>query len=285
MNEDLIDFLKLKRLSMEKVIFCNEQKGRYTAVVLNEQKNKLILKWNSTEENYKQHLCFLQYEILKYKEKRNKKYFINYVESGENYLLLEYIDGMTLREFLIRYAKELKKDIVSEEFKKIILQLIDIYKREYIDLSYKNYNDLNFYRSTKERIYQLGLSGPNRNFPNGVRKYVIKIILQIIYPIIKRKCYKFSQCRMNIIHNDLHLNNILIDHNLNLYIIDLENYKEDFILKDIIYSYVMITKIIENKNHIKFLEKNFYPLFKENKKNIKNIINIFQFVINLNNKF
>lgn len=287
MNKELIIFLDKKDLKIDKQLFYNSKKERYTLLVKNKYDERFILKWNATNEEYEIHLNLLKKEIDIYLSSEHIDYIPQLIEYGENYLIIQYIEGKTLREY-IEDIKGKNYDFVYNEFNDIINKINDIYLKKYIIGCNLNKNKLEFYKAIIPIMYKLALSGPNGTAPKGIRRIFLKANVRIKQYKMRKVIMNYDIYKTNNIHNDFHLNNIIVDKSRKLYIIDLENHIHGYILVDILYSFNLLKKQLnKHKNHKKVLEENFYNIFNDRKEIefIKNINKLLYGCVRYNDKF
>jgi thiamine kinase-like enzyme len=209
-------------------------------------------------------------------QKNNKSYCPKLVLTEENIIVLEYIEGNTLRNLLIE--NKFKEKIL----KNLFLSIEDFYIDNKSDhLVNKNFNNAYTYLS------DLIQSGPIQTKDVKVSIFS-KIIYKLIAKVFKlRLSYLLSMLDVNklksgFMHGDFHYNNILISEG-KIKFIDFENIKYDgFFDFDILYLTVMIDVYLQDNNLLlQMLEKNVF----KREKYLKDVYKLYKKAILLNKKF
>ncbi|WP_320045962.1 phosphotransferase [uncultured Ilyobacter sp.] len=284
-NYDLI--LKELGLIEEKIIFKNDRKKRVTSLVKDNNDKNYILKWNC--ESNKKELENLKNEIIFY-NKLKYNFIPKLMKHGKNYILIEYIESYSLREWTLNYLKLKKDDFLEDEFKIVIKKMCEIFSNFYLINDKIKFEKRQLHYELKEMSNKLLLSGPMGTKPNVFYKMTNSIVRKLF--LEKRVLNIVGQVKdlkSSFIHRDLHLNNLLIEKNKNkLFLIDLENSSEGLIVRDLCYIYPMLYLLLEGKeNHRSYLEKIFYEKHpdKNNLCEYKKINKFLLKVISLNNRF
>lgn len=257
----------LHRLDLKLIqeIFPKETRLRYTLLV-EKDNQRFIFKWhhpdilNIFEYPYEKiYAEKLTKEIDYYEKNKNKQYIPKLIYSEKNLILLEYVEGVTLREWLIKYLSSSlnarNQDIPSEEFKEIIQKTVCFLKEYYkCRTNDENLDVENTKNSIKETFYYLMTLGPM-----DVRDKRIESIIKRGLRIITKRVFRFKIDRFSnliiekiplnrtcLIHGDLNLNNIMLSNVANkVIVLDWENNNQDTILLDLNYFYSMCLELLE----------------------------------------
>tara|TARA_B100001175_G_scaffold306969_1_gene305689 strand:- start:451 stop:1266 length:816 start_codon:yes stop_codon:yes gene_type:complete len=209
-------------------------------------------------------------EINFYKHNQSKL-FPKLINSSEFFLIIELINGQTLREYL-------KTGQVDDHFLKNIETLLDeLYSESHkklrgnLEVSFSNaYNHL----------YALLQSGPIQNKEAKINAFIkirnkIFAVLLKIYLKILLSTLDQSKLKCGLLHGDLHYNNILVQKDKTIKFIDFENIKYGgFFDFDQLYLYSIIEK---------YLNSNF--IFNIENEELIKIFKLYKFAISLNKRF
>lgn len=201
----------------QKVIFANENKGRYTIQIL-WNNAECILKWN--DKNHKEHLDKLMKEIDFYKKLQvdDDAYLPKIFCIAENYIIMEKLIGDSARNALIHICNSDNKRIIEildgirAAIRWLYLEneIFDV-KNTKIDVS----KEINNY------IYKMLNSGP-MNTKNNFWDEKVLILLSLF---ITKKVKKVIPDLGSMVHGDLHLNNFFAIVDGKVCILDWENTK------------------------------------------------------------
>lgn len=260
-NEELLNDLTNLELLVIEIIYYNPRKQRYILKVKKE-KTMFILKWNDLDKT--ESLNMLQNEIKQYENNTYCNYSPKLIYSNENLILLEYIEGITLREWIINYRKEQKS---IEEFRIIIDELIQILMSMYKRKDNKFISPSTFISTLQSYYRSVFFSSPMSAKRNKIENTLLRINNKLLRKKIN-KSFKLLEEKLNSehiklncypIHSDFHLNNIIVEnHEENILIIDWENIKESSFLIDVVYLYVFIHNLLDGlKSEQTYLNKQF----------------------------
>jgi len=223
---------------------CNSEKETIVLLIIKESK-KFIFKGCFSSESKK---CLEFRKEISYYNKINYNVF----ELKSNCFIIDYFDSITLGDYF--FKNKLNKNnlaILLKNLKKEINQ----FQRANSILS-NNFSFDNGYNN----LYRLYYSKPKqftsqKNKRSRLPYLFLKFILFILF-----YCIKFFYRKQQIgAHCDFHYNNILINDNLEILIIDFENFDQKCLfIFDIIYLHVMINKLLGTKLSLNNSFKNYY---------------------------
>ena len=217
-------------------------------------------------------------EVEYYKHQQHE-YLPKYIESNEELLILEFIQGKSLRESLIDNSLDAK----------ILALLIKNVQEIYINSKRKN-KDPNNFKNVFSHLSNLLQSGPIQTKDIKVSFYK-RILNKLILLVLKFKLRWYisridkKDLKNGFMHGDLHYNNIIINNNGDVKFIDFENIRHDgFFDFDIMYLYAMLEINIDSKSEeMKILQDAINQLLRD--KFLMKIYNLFRYSVNLNNRF
>ena len=209
----------------------------------------------------------------------HQEYLPNLIECNEQLLILEFVEGKSLRETLIDNSFN----------SKCLALLIRDVENLYINSKRKNLNRSNF-KNVFSHLSNLLQSGPIQTKDIKVSFYK-RILNKLILLVLKLKLRWYisridkEDLKNGFMHGDLHYNNIIINNNGDVKFIDFENIRYDgFFDFDIMYLYAMLEiNINEDREEGKLIEYAINKLCKN--KWSKKIYNLFRYSISLNNRF
>jgi serine/threonine protein kinase len=216
---------------------------------------------------------------VEYYKHQQYEYLPKYIESNQELLILEFIEGRTLRE-------ELKHNLLDT---KTLALLIKNIEDMYVDNKRKNKGANNF-KIGFSHVSNLLQSGPIQKKDIKLSFYK-KILNKLILMVLKIKLRWYISridkegLKNGFVHGDLHYNNIIIDNGGGVKFIDFENIRYDgFFDFDIMYLYAMLEVNIDAESEeMKVLQNAINQLLK-NKFLIKTY-SLFRDAVNLNNRF
>lgn len=202
----------------QKLIYFNRNKGRYTIQIV--WKNvECILKWN--EYDSIEHLNKLKKEILFYEKmlQKNSPYLPKILYIADNYFIQEKLSGDSTRNRII--SQKISSDI---KIKESLNRIVDAVGWMYSDSDFNicENKNINLDKELKKYVGKMLKSGPM----NTKNSYFVDKILDVIYTIIEKEIAKRDNImlqRGQLIHGDLHLNNLYSTNNNQVYILDWEN--------------------------------------------------------------
>jgi len=218
---------------------------------------------------------------------------------GENFLIIEFFSGVTLREFI--ESNFFKKKIDDDSFTVILKKISNVLNQFFTTENriFEAKNDSVFISNILfDRIGNLISSGPEYTQSSKFEQFVIRQFFKFISSKLKHNIMKIVEnlisnnvMLMNDIgHYDLHSENILIGDTCK--IIDFGNYKKPGIwISDILYFYATLYACFSSKNDYqkKILDSVFsYIVTMEprlKKMNIMALVNLFCFAADSNSRF
>lgn len=267
MNIDEKLAYNLHRLDLKLIqeIFPKETRLRYTLLV-EKDNQRFIFKWHHPdilnifdypyEKKYAEKLAK---EINYYEKNKKKQYIPKLIYAENNLILLEYVEGVTLREWLIKYrsssSNARNEDIPSDEFKEIIQKTVCFFK-EYYKCS-RNDENLDIEKtkdSIEKTFYYLMASGPMDVRDKRIESIIKRGLRRIIKKTLRFKVDRFSnhiieKIPLNLtfsIHGDLNLNNLMLRNKANeIIILDWEDNNQNTILLDLNYFYSMLLELLD----------------------------------------
>jgi len=216
---------------------------------------------------------------LKFYIENRIEYIPKLYEYTDNIMVLEYLDGVTLREYLILNQTN---SIMPE-----LLKSIDMFYKEIVFL-HQNSNDISF-ENAYLYLSTLIFSGPIQM--KEVKKNPIsKVINRVLFYILKRKLKTIlrrvdvTTLKSGFSHSDFHFNNIIIDNGM-IKFIDFENieYRGSFDF-DILYLAAILENSCSSKIDIVTLEQYINDNFSKYR-DLIGILNLYRFAISLNPRF
>lgn len=293
MNQNkILEFCVKNNFEYEKTIHKNDSKD--TSVLLVSIDNKKFIVKRYGENSSKTVINAFDIEKKFYQQNKNEIY-PEMIKSGKNYILLSYLNGISLREFLKN-----KNTFEKEEFEKIVIGInrsIKLFHQEFFYDENEN-NSKIILNALLDRLGNLATSGPRNTKRNWLESFIIRRswkfkINKISKFLVKEiKNWKDEEIKMMCKngHFDLHSDNFMVTQN-EVKMIDFGNVRSPGIwISDILYCYGTIfalinTEIIKDKLKIDLFEfiKNIDPKF--DKKSTKKLIDIFCFTADMNSRF
>jgi predicted Ser/Thr protein kinase len=252
---ELIDDLTEENLTVVEVLFSNPRKGRWTLRVERVQdKSPAVLKWCHPSALQEHRSCF-QTEQEVYNLKNEISCMPRLLLSKNNFLLIEYVEGTSLRQFLIEYASGARDGDYAElinVLNKLILQL-----EKYYIISYQCQDAKVVAKQMTSFWSKLFLSGPMGTRRSLFEDKLMRIVSRTFKKIVKNVfLWKLMRTypdglmpTSNCIHGDFHCNNILISkEDRDVYFIDHESVSErKFWMQDLLYLWPMVLKLMPDK--------------------------------------
>ena len=199
------------------------------------------------------------------------------IHQEENVLVLEYIDGITLREAIIK--NKVNTDLIDDLF----IKIEQLYKNG------KRYSDNYNFDNAFSRLEVLISSGPiqtiNVKIPL-IKKILNKFLSFYLRNKLKKVIFKAPtlSLREGFVQGDFHYNNILIEDN-KVKFIDFENVQYNgFFEFDILFLLVMIETLLEDSNEKKYFQERIKNFLGTNH-NLEEIYEIYKKAIKFNNRF
>jgi len=216
---------------------------------------------------------------VEYYRNHHQEYLPNLIECNEQLLILEFIEGKSLRETLIDNS-------INSKCLSLLIRNIE---NLYIDSKKEILNRSN-YKNVFSHLSNLMQSGPmqNKHIKSPLYKALFK---KFILLFLKFKLFwylyklKKGDLMSGFTHGDFHYNNIIIENEGSVKFIDFENIRYDgFFDFDIMYLYAMLEINIDSESEeMKMLKDGINELLR-NKFLIK-IYFLFRYSISLNNRF
>lgn len=282
----LLDNLSKKKLQLEEIIFFNLRKKRFTILVSNSKGSRYILKWEDISVIGKSFsLCK---EIAFYTKYENRfNFFPVLTDVDSNSIRMDYFDSITLREWLID-NKVQDIQLFQKAINNIIIDLDLLYKTEISG----NNKEINF----NKFIGKLMLSGPMNTKRTAIELTISRILNKLLGKLINpyfnlkyQQLFKAEKVKnFSLVHGDLHLNNVLINEQMDYKIIDWENAKNDFWILDLVYFLSNTIPLLENPAKRYLLAQIETIIFQNEKKGIvffKRVLNIHIRAVCTNRRF
>ncbi len=257
--ENVIKFINENDYKYSKILQYNDRKGTFV-VKLSKNNKFYVLKgyFENIFMDIKQRFV-LEVDFLKQFSKCD--IFPNLIMIGDNFLLMDFIDGMVLREYFLKNKNTDDLMYLFESINKFYLCL----KNYNNNIKLENLNLENIYRY----LYVLTLSTPFQlkfikfSLKEKFRNKLIYLFLKwkLKYLVKKNKHLNIKYIKFS--HNDLHYNNIIMDKNI-VKFIDFENIQfEGSFDIDIIFLLVLIERLEVNNVKLEeyicsFVSKNIF---------------------------
>jgi thiamine kinase-like enzyme len=216
---------------------------------------------------------------VEYYKNHQQEYLPKFIESNEELLILEFIQGKSLRETLLDNSLDAKALAL------LIKNVQDIY----INSKRRN-KDPNNFKNAFSHLSNLLQSGPiqTKHFKISIYKlFLNKLILLVLKFKLQWHISRIDKedLKNGFVHGDLHYNNIIIDNERNIKFIDFENIRYDgFFDFDIMYLYAMLEINIDAESEeMKILQDAINQLLRN--KLLMKMYNLFRYSVNLNNRF
>lgn len=303
LDKQIISDLERLNFISQKIIFSNPRKKRFDLLVKEECSDSLyFLKWSHPNAP-KIHTNKLRKEIEFYKNHKASRYLLKLLYSEDNFMLLEYFDAITIRQWLIDYKAGIGDtgEFLSADYKLLIKKLCDCLHGLYFNSDQnKKFGRMDI-EGVSEKIKgnwdRLLSCGPMYTSRTLIEDYMGRLLRFLFNKgiLIYVKCIlnKYNDTKVNIenIHGDLHANNVLVSRdNLNFKIIDWEDTEDGFWLTDFAYIYVVLYAMMRDlPKHQKFLHDSFDELitinYPECKKTFLRFCNLLKIAISTNRRF
>jgi len=270
------NYLELNNYKLVEIIQENERKKTKLIKVKKDSQYYIVKAIGKESPIDIKNKFFIEVEYYK---NHQQEYLPKFIESNEELLILEFIQGKSLRETLIDNSLDTK----------ILALLIKNVQEIYINSKRKN-KDPNNFKNVFSHLSNLLQSGPIQTKDIKVSFYK-RILNKLILLVLKFKLRWYisridkEDLKNGFMHGDLHYNNIIINNNGDVKFIDFENIRYDgFFDFDIMYLYAMLEiNINEDREERKLIEYAINKLCKN--KWSKKIYNLFRYSISLNNRF
>lgn len=296
-DELLVNKLSSLKYRLEKIVYHNPIKRRYTLII---SRNEIyyILKWNHPDEY--EHLNKLSKEINFYKNNKDKGFLPKLIYFESNLMIIEFIESITLREWLINYISSLNGDVVDDKFKSKINILSNNLKELYLEAN-ENVELNSTFKSLTTYFGKLCTSVPMSAPRNRIEFFLLRSnwiinkrniskVIQSLW-IQNNKGINNIESKSHSIHADLHLNNIIVPlKGEYIKIIDWENSTKGTIFEDINYL-LTFTKCLfrEFPKHQIYIDEKFEDVVKELDENklalFKEIDELYALAISVNRSF
>ena len=270
------NYLELNNYKLVEIIQENERKKTKLIKVKKDSQYYIVKAIGKESPIDIKNKFFIEVEYYK---NHQQEYLPKFIESNEELLILEFIQGKLLRESLIDNSLDTK----------ILALLIKNVQDIYIN-SKRRKKEPNNFKNAFSHLSNLLQSGPiqTKHFKTSIYKlFLNKLILLVLKFKLQWHISRIDKedLKNGFAHGDLHYNNIIIDNERNIKFIDFENIRYDgFFDFDIMYLYAMLEINIDAESEeMKILQDAINQLLK-NKFLIK-IYNLFRYSINLNNRF
>ena len=200
---------------------------------------------------------------IEFYSKNTPPFSPRYVTSGDGYLALDYIDGVTLRKWLVDILPATGKNNCDAEVRRIYYQSIQTIRR-FIELEPLHSGPLEEATSSalkatlQERLKDLFLSGPRNTQKSVVENVISKVFYIYCRPFINhlfhRLVNRWVGSELNLFcaygHNDLHCNNLLVPTG-EVNLIDYENVCQPGIwIGDVLYFVATLYAALSGKNRL-----------------------------------
>lgn len=250
MDSALETWLNNHNIHQFQIIEYNPWKGRY-CLLFDYQNKKCFLKWNDSNIVHSEHKKLLLKELAIYKILKAQQ--VTPIFFGGEVFLTQYIDNAeTLRCALIKLAENKK----YETFLQIVQKTFETWNRAVKSISISN---VDFPSGEPIKLYRRYLrsllcSGPINTKAN---KFLTQrnTLIYFLYRIgidwrVRKVLSSLNKSLLPIVHGDFHANNVLVDNDLNVYIIDYENVGHGVAEIEIAYMYSQIRLLCKNKKEL-----------------------------------
>lgn len=250
MDSALETWLNNHNIHQFQIIEYNPWKGRY-CLLFDYQNKKCFLKWNDSNIVHSEHKKLLLKELAIYKILKEQQ--VTPIFFGGEVFLTQYIDNAeTLRSALIKLAENKK----YKTFLQIVQKTFETWNRAVKSISISN---VDFPSGEPIKLYRRYLrsllcSGPINTKAN---KFLTQrnTLIYFLYRIgidwrVRKVLSSLNKSLLPIIHGDFHANNVLVDNDLNVYIIDYENVGHGVAEIEIAYMYSQIRLLCKNKKEL-----------------------------------
>ena len=270
------NYLELNNYKLVEIIQENERKKTKLIKVKKDSQYYIVKAIGKESPIDIKNKFFIEVEYYK---NHQQEYLPKFIESNEELLILEFIQGKSLRKTLIDNSLDTK----------ILALLIKNVQEIYINSKRKN-KDPNNFKNVFSHLSNLLQSGPIQTKDIKVSFYK-RILNKLILLVLNLKLRWYisridkEDLKNGFMHGDLHYNNIIINNNGDVKFIDFENIRHDgFFDFDIMYLYAMLEINIDSESEeMKILQDAINQLLRNNF--LMKIYNLFRYSVNLNNRF
>ncbi len=242
------DCLTDVRLTEAKILNVNERKGQVSATVRKDLTGShYVLKFATNPKTIEPERLFYAQHAPKY------NFVPKLIGSANNYLIFEYYQGQTLREFLSANRRSKERAEVLRSVSEVLEQLYGG-NAIYIDESVR--------ASLCDRLNALFTSRQAGGKRTRVETFVSKVVFRLVVPIFRQIIKDAGQPNPQIIHGDLHLNNILVLGDRSIKVIDWEKWGRGSSATDLLFLLPMINKKLRGARALsrfwgaRYLDKN-----------------------------
>ncbi len=277
-SQQLQHFLDINNLKYIDTIYKNKRK-KTSVLIVEGDKTKYVLKM--IETNTPDEIKKKFYNEVNFYKKNDFHFLPNYIYSTEHILQMEFVEAITLREYLIKH--KINEQQISSLFEKVF-QLYENVKKNEVSNEKKDFNN------AYAHLGALATSGPmeTKEMPVSLSdKIFSKVFLKILRYKLNNvlKEIDIKKLRTRFSHGDMHYNNILITSSGDIKLIDFENINDNgFYDFDLIYLYVMIELFLNDKKFEEIKARIISKIcIKES--SLLDVIDIYRVAILLNKKF
>jgi serine/threonine protein kinase len=270
------NYLKLNNYKLVEIIQVNHKKR--TRLIKVEKDNQYYIVKAIAEDSPLDIKNKFLVEVEYYRN-HHQEYLPNLIEWNDQLLILEFVEGKSLRETLIDNSFN----------SKCLALLIRDVEKLYINSKRENLNRSNF-KNVFSHLSNLLQSGPIQTKDIKVSFYK-RILNKLILLVLKFKLRWYisridkEDLKNGFMHGDLHYNNIIIAENGIVKFIDFENISYagyfDF---DIMYLFAMLEINLDNKSkELNMCREKIIDQFRD--KNMMKIFQLFRFALRFNSRF
>lgn len=295
MDQEKIDnFCQRNNLKFLKKIHSNDFKDSSIFLVEDSNLEKRVVKFHG-ETSPKDVVDSFKRERNFY-EKFSSDFIVSVIKTQENYFILNYVQGYTLRDFLIKkhcFPKELERILNDSK-----LAIIWFFQNGKGIFPIANNENL-VIESLFDRLGNLATSGPRETKRNNFEAFLIRRawnrsktnLRQKLSTIIKKWSISNIRILSDFGHYDMHSQNFLIN-DTEMKIIDFGNFKSPGVwISDILYFYSTIFALSNYNSDYKMkIESHTVELILEiepnlDKKIIQKIVRLFFTTAEMNSRF
>jgi len=260
--QDILSAVTTLDVKLLKILLLNKRKGTATLLVTGERTNsKAVLKCISRDSPDVEKRRF-ENEIKFYCSYSGPKMSPEYISSGYTYLMLEYVDSITLREKISVYLKPSTTSIdkwgVLSFLEKQAYEIVNYYS-SLLSLSEGKISNIEEATSDLLSIYgKLAMSGPFTTERSTLAKLISKTLYLLTRLNVKRRLGKLLRSNEELLktgltHHDLHLDNILVANSTNrVVIIDYATCQSSgLIIHDLVYYISTMLTLLEPRTDLK----------------------------------
>lgn len=278
-SDRLQEIMSNYNLELLDILQSNERKKVYIYLVSDTSNQKLVLKYCASSENVL--LSKFKKENKFYREKQ--AWFIpDLILSGNDFLCIPYISGMTLLDYLS------ENKISESEAENYVMQLININKFFKGEDGSPNGDIQDFTNSFMNYLSKLFNSGPWGRKRSFSEDFFFEFCWYFLKRPLSKKIFNYlkkngSEFKKSFVHNDFHQNNILRDNKNKLHLIDYENYGLGYSSIDLIYC--LSTLFATGRVNTKVIKKAIATDNGENSKLLQELLNVYLCAVQVNRKF